>query len=412
MVPDDDVLQLRASTPAIGRRGLGYQGVFHGGWVLFLTRVTSKGGEVHGMLDVSGRAGGLYKGRFNLSSDRTRGTLAGYLQRRTGDYLGWGEILEQFCRHVLRLDEQGPEEQFIGDMEPLGCVPHILDPILPEGDPTILFGPPEAGKSTLACAIAFSVQTGIPILGWTPVKRNVLVLDWEAKQRNWNDRLVHFANGMNATAPRICYRRVTHHRLADLSEQIADQVTRDDIGLLVVDSATPAEGGRGEGGGAEDATLRFYAALRAIGITALVVDQVSKASRDSAGGSPYGSVFKEYEARSAWEIRAEQEPDEVVTHQVQLIHHKFNDGAKQRPIGLRLGFASGVSTIERCEITAPDLVQRRSLTDRVRFLLKTGPLTTTEIAEELGSGGSNIRHLLRRSQAFIRLPDGRIGLRA
>jgi hypothetical protein len=410
---DAEIEQELALETRVARRGLGYRGVFHGGIGLHLARLHSSRGELSGMLSVSRDTRALYKGRFNVSSVTSRSTLSRYLQNRDSGYTGWGVVLEKFCWHVLTIDEEGPSTAILGRQPRRAAPAYQLHPLMPRDASTILYGPGGAFKSTLAAGIAVSVQSGIPLLsGWMPSQGNVLVLDWEAGEDEWNDRIVGIAEGKGIEPPPIQYRRCSK-RLVDMTEQLADQVAGEDVALLVVDSVGLAQGSSSDGGDANEATLRLFDALRAIGTTSLLIDHVrgDELGNAKASTKPYGSTYKVNLARSVFELRREEQPSFPEATQLLLRQTKVNDCAPLKPIGLQVVHGENAILFEHHAIDAPDLEQHSGTSaDRMRRLLRSGAMEEGEIAEELGISASTVRSVLRRQPATFTRVGNRVGL--
>jgi len=412
-VVDNDSQYGDFAAASVVRHGLGYRGLFPGGIHLHLARLHSSRGDLSGMLSVRHGERVLYKGRFNVASVSARSTLIRYLKDR-GAYDGWGVVLEKFCWHVLTIDEEGPSTSVIGQQPRRGAPAYQVESVLPKNQATIIAGPGGSFKSTLAAAFAVSVQTGVAVVeGWFPEQGNVLVLDWESDEEEWNDRVVGIATGMGIEAPGIRYRRCAH-RLTALTESIADQVAREDIALLIVDSVGLAQGTSGDGGDANESTLGLFEALRSIGCTSLLIDHVrgDELGNSKVSAKPYGSVYKVNLARSIFELRREDQPSYPEATQVLLRHTKVNSGPKLKPQGLRIIHGETSILFERCVIDAPDLEQHAGTTvDRMRRLLgRSGELDESDLAETLGVSRSAIRQTMTRHQGFQRNPDGKIGL--
>ena len=119
--------------------------------------------ELSGVLiaEVEGRS--LFRGKFNISSLATRRTLVSHLKEATEGYTGWTGVVEQFCERVDELDEEGPAIIRLADLAPPPQASYRLDPLIPRGFATLLYGPGGAMKSTLAAGIAVSVATGVDL---------------------------------------------------------------------------------------------------------------------------------------------------------------------------------------------------------------------------------------------------------
>jgi hypothetical protein len=414
MTAPPNIQVLGSPAQPVCRSGLGYRGDFHDGSIqLQLGRTRRERGDLTGMLTVTHDERCLYRGKFNSATVTSRSSLVRYLKERDGGYAGWAVVVEEFCWHVLEMEDAGPDEMTVGDLPARERTPLLLDPILPMDAATIIFGPHESFKSMIAAAIAMSVQLGVPVVpGWMPQRSGkVLILDWEAGSEAWNDRIVKIANGLGVTPPVIQYRRC-QHKLADFAETIAATVDRLNIELVIVDSIGLAQGSNGEGD-ANEATIRLFAALRVIGATSLLIDHVRGDELGNARPSskPYGSTYKVNLARAVFEMRKEEAPVYNDATQVLLRHTKVNDGPHLPAMGLRFITGQSAFVIERRPVDAPDLEQLSgSTTDRTRRLLRSGPLAEAEIAETLGVTRAAIRQLIRRNQGFERLSDGRIGV--
>lgn len=84
----------------------------------------------------------------------------------------------------------------------------LLAPMIHPQLPCVLFGKGGAGKSTLAAAVAMSLQTGAELVpGWRPsVRAPVLILDFEAISRRWDWTIKALAAGAGIEPPGLAYR--------------------------------------------------------------------------------------------------------------------------------------------------------------------------------------------------------------
>jgi hypothetical protein len=324
----------------------------------------------------------------------------------------WNEILEQFCRKVLREERRGSAFQILA-RQPRQPERHVLHPLLPEGKPTVMFAPGGTGKSTLAAAIASSVASGVEVVpGWTPASSPVLILDWEDDAATWADRLQAIAAGVGIEPPGIHYRQMTRP-LADELESIAEYVTENAIGLLIVDSVGMATGSTADGEMWHDGALRLYGALRRLQpITTLLLDHVAGADLDSdrPTSKPFGSVYKQNLCRSEFELRAEHGSGNGRTEL--LLRHGKKNVAKLPPQGIAIVRDGDTIRFERTGVEAPELVKTLTVADRMKRLLRTGPQPTMMIAKDLDTTAGVIRTTIARDdgKTFTRLPDERIAL--
>src|SRR3990172_8466047 len=131
------------------RSGLGY--VMHVpdlATTIGVDRLSRQRGELHGELRVScappgprSLSGLLHQAPFTLSGSEARSRLAKTLAWRanTGDGVDWFELLEELCLGVLAEERRGEPIVLVGALPRPLEKPYRLDPILPLGDPVILY---------------------------------------------------------------------------------------------------------------------------------------------------------------------------------------------------------------------------------------------------------------------------------
>lgn len=386
--------------------------------------VTSRSGELHAELSVScalpgvtSRSGHLFRGRFNISSVRTRKELAGHLAARTpGSEIDWPELLEQFCVGVLAGESEGQPFVRVGRLPQRIAERFLVEPLLPLGKATILFGDGGVGKSYFAVGMAVSVETGREIVpGFRPVRSHVMYLDWESDQADLDERVKAVAVGADIEPPEITYRRCVGP-LRNQLEPVARQVAAEDVGLVVVDSVGLAMGTTGESGDANQGAIELFEALAELGaaritpVTALAIDHVSKeASKSESGaGKPYGSGYKAFLARSTWELRQGKEREADGTMHLGLFHRKSNLSREQAPIGLRYVNEDGAAVWwQREPITEASLEKSLSQPERITAALReAGPMSDVDLAEYTGIDIGVLRAVLSRGMKNGRFAKG------
>lgn len=394
--PDPDELQVE-------RVGLGYVGtLISEGIVVAFDRIVQARGEVMGELTVE-RApeGHLLIAKFSASSRADREQTARDLGGRSNNVV-WRDVLEQFCLRVLSEERAGEPFESVGTEPPAPELDWLLRPFLVRGEPTILFGEGDAGKSTIAAAIAVMARTGVPVIeGWQPRRppSGVLVMDWEGQQRQWNDRIAAAARGVGIEPPQICYRRGMGTALTDQIHDVAQHLAQHKDELLIVDSVGLAEPTRSEGADANESAKRMFSALGHLRVTSLLIDHVAgvDVGADRLAAKPYGSVFKKWLARSVWQLRAGATDPDGTMH-VALYHDKFNAGEKHAPMGLSLHRGGGELLFQREEITDERLEAGQPLATRIYALLLAGGKSAPQLAKALDEPGNKIRSVLNRMQ--------------
>lgn len=410
-----------------GPRGLGYAMVLtEFGVELSCSQPLKKGGDVWAEIAIAAALGGtrsstgeLHRGRMNLSATQPRKTLGGYLRERAGgpiDGLDWQDLLEDFCSRVLLAERRRREVVRVGD-RPARIAPRFqVAPVLPWRRVTTFFGAGGTGKSTLATAIGVSVQTGITVVpGWVPVATNVLYLDWETDEDDIDEKVKAIAKGAGIEGAVTLYYLSCHGRsFADQVEFIAEARQEVDAGLCIVDSVVHAAGtASSEGADAAESTIRLYNAFGQLDATVLVVDHVDKASAmdPSRPAKPYGSIFKENMARSAWEVRRSDAQGDRSS--MGLYNTKSNLTRKSLPIGLWVeqSESGDVITYGREEVQG-DLLKPLSMPMRIDAVLRDGARHLSDIAELLEEDENKVRATLSRGRGkrFIGLGDGNWGL--
>ena len=141
----------------------------------------------------------------------------------------------------------------------------------------------------------------------------------------------------------------------------------------------------GSGGAQSDEpVLKYFLALRNLGITTLTVAHRAK----NADNGPFGSVFWENMAHNVYRLQSESEGGDRL--HLGLFNEKSND--KQRPpFGLRMDFEDERITVtEENPKSRPEMREHLSLADQIEAAMKEGrgkPWSVNDLAEETGKTG-------------------------
>jgi len=288
---------------------------------------------------------------------------------------------------------------------------YLLEPILYLNHPTVIFGDYGSLKSLLALVIAYVVQ--LPYqdnnLGLITAKEptRCLYLDFEDDVTSFRKRWSALDGGIGEGAMPILRRRMTSS-VSESVEQLRRIIRDNNIGLLIVDSLGPAA--RGNLNDPEPA-IRYHLALRQLGITSLTLAHTAK-DQLTRSRSIFGSVFFTNLARSVWEVKAEQETgeDEAV---ISLKHTKANLSRIHPPLGFKFSFTDTAICVAKAELKDTGLSGELPITWQIKNLLRSGALTTKEIAEALGKSESTIGRTLRRMKKkseVVKIEGDRWGL--
>lgn len=357
----------------------------------------------------------LHRGRLNLLSGDRRERLAKYLSSRTAEQgVDWSDVLEQVVAAVVALYREGEPAILLRDApEPPSAGAPLMPPILAAEGSTILFGDGGSLKSYSALALAASLHTGRELIpGMTPTAtRRVGFLDWEWSAHVHRRRLARLWPAVAGELPDLVY-VACRLPMREERDRLRRTIREHRLEYLVIDSVGLAAGGEPE---SAEVAVQFFAALRELGLDALLVAHVTK--QDAKGGAdrPFGSAYWHNSARSTWYAKARHVGDHGVT--LGLYHRKANDGPLARPFGLHVAFGPDRTTFEAGTLEdAPDLAAEIPLKVRMTDLLAAGALPLHEIAETLDAQLEAVKKAVQRDagRRFVKLPgpDGiyRVGL--
>lgn len=353
----------------------------------------------------------LHITRANLLATPTMNSLAKRLEKNS-THMPWEDILTYITGKTLEIGRRGePVEEVWPSEDDTLEVDYILEPIIYMNHPTVIFGDYSSLKSLVALAIACIVQ--FPYhdnnLGLITSKESTkcLYLDYEDDPSSFRKRLSALERGFGKGIMPILYRRMTTP-LANSVDQIIHIKNNKDIELLIVDSLGPAA--RGNLNDPEPA-IKYYAALRQIGVTSLTLAHNSK-DPITKKKTIFGSIFFTSLARSVWECKAEQEigENEAV---ISLKDTKANLSRLHPPLGYRFTFTDNTINIMKTDLRDTGLSGELPLSWQIKNLLRTSSLPISEIAEQLNSKEDSIGRTLRRmrkNNQVIRLEDNTWGL--
>jgi hypothetical protein len=324
-------------------------------------------------------------------------------------------ILEQVARLVIEAETATIGLQRLNGNVNQQRTTYLVQDVVPEGVPTILYGAGGVGKSILAAGLAIAVQNGVPILGLQTKQAEVVYLDWETDGNDVGRRMHAAAAGLRIPNPSMRYISL-QRPLEDRVTQVARIVAEENIGLAVIDSAGMAMGAGSRDGDPSETAIRFFRALRLLGCAVLVLDHISgdDMRRGSSGaGKPYGSVYKWNIARNAFELRTNRDPDLHGMHLL-LKHRKTNIGAHRSDTAINLIW-DDTRGIASFALDSPVATGVPNATDQTEVfdLLQSGPATVAQIAEMLDAAEVDVRRACSRLIVAGKVhayPNGQVGL--
>ena len=352
--------------------------------------------------------------RLNLLASRSRAEFANHLGKRTaGSSTDWPTILEIACREVVVAFRAGQPAVLLRDAVQPEDAGHILPPLLVGRMPTIWYGDGGSAKSYLSLAAALTIHTGEPLLGLHPTaRRRVGILDYEMDAWEHRQRMDALLAGRES--PDIVYVPCSRP-LADDVDRLRRIIRDRDIGYIVVDSIALACDGPPE---AAEVAGRFFGGLRELALGSLLIAHVNRAGDTDR---PFGSAFWHNGARLTWYVKREPSvgPGSVT---VGLFNKKANTGPIAPPVGFRIAFGAGETTIERTDARdVEDFAAHVPVKYRVQAEVAAGAKTIAEIAAAIDAAPDTVKKAVDRDlrgerPTFTRVlgPDSvyRIGLAA
>ena len=325
--------------------------------------------------------------------------------------VNWRERIETACWRVIDAHRSGRPEINLWDASDPPDAGLLLPPLLVKNDAVIIFGDGGDGKSYLALALALSLQTGHPLVGYLrPLGRpRVAYLDWEWRPEPHKKRM----RALLGDEPDENARLLTYIPCAaegPLVHQV-DRLRRifheRQIEYAVLDSVA-----LGCDGPPEDAlvALAFFQALARLEVGACLL---AHTNRSGDPEKPFGSTFWHNSARLTWNVQKDDDEEGAQdTDSLRVILHnrKANDGPKSPPVGLEYEF--GARTIINCrEVLATKQKSERagnSLRGRLIELLRgTDGATYEDAAMALDSTPDYVRKIVQQDlgRTFKRFPD-------
>lgn len=303
----------------------------------------------------TGHAAHLVWTKLKLDATERRTALITKLVKRypvdaNANGVNWDDILEQLCFIVVRESRKGEPFVDLADVPAPLQLPYLIEPLLPEGLLTVVFGDGEVGKSYFSMFLGVAARTGILLpAGIRPTRQvSVLIADYETQQMLPARRLRRVCAGLGfAEPPRgIHYRRFTR-TIADDYRLLAAFISREQIGLVIVDSLAAACGGDPKDA---QAAIQTMVKLGNLGVTVLVLAHITKAASLEGGENAtiFGSQFFKNYSRATWEVRLLEQPhkDEKT---LGLFNRKVNEDERQPDLTIKYLFVPGGGPVRLAE---------------------------------------------------------------
>lgn len=362
-----------------------------------LTGIREDRDGVRGELTVSQDGRRLSWGSFALSSMPAREALRKKLEALAPGR-PWGDYLEEVCVRLTRAARQGePLVTLTGTVT--SATRELVPRFLFEGEPTLVYGDGDTGKSLFAVALGAAVHGGVALpFGLKPVRAvPAAYLDWETSRDTLEERLALVAAGLVIDPPGILYKRMTRP-LVEEAVALAAEFARRGIGFVVIDSMMFAVSA-GEGAAYHEPITAFYNSLRLLSPAAILVlsHVTGEDARRGGAARPFGGAFAFNGPRLIWEAKRDLDiPDATA---IAFTCRKANNLARRPdPFGLLFAPGDGRMTVSPFDLreAAPQTLAAAPLPYRLGVALAAGPQTLADLAATLQAKPDSVRKALQR----------------
>lgn len=344
--------------------------------------------------------GFLTVGDLNFSSVQARSTRSKLLIERCGDssLVDWYGLLEEFILKVVQSERDGRPLSVLADVEErdekvqVWMVDHW--PVLADL-PMVLFGDSDSGKSYYAMYVAGSLaQQG----------HSILYCDWEFSE---NEHRVRFGRLFQPMPKNLYYIRCDRP-LVHETDRIVRLIREHKCNYVICDSIGFAVDGPAE---SQEGAAAYFRAIRQLGVGSLNIAHTPKRTEEGQDAQIFGSTFFRAGARSVWFIDATRQTGENWL-KIALHHRKSNVGNRLKPQGYQFTFERAVTHVQQIDPELTDeLAAGLPLVDRIKRMLRTGPMMPKDIADDLNASPGAVRGTIsRHASQFIKVGK-RVALR-
>ena len=350
----------------------------------------------------------------NIDTSRGRSDFAKDLTDYLGDPPGgggkkaWKKYVAQACRLVSEAYRKTDPSIDLALVPIAQSSRMALEPLLAENQANLIFGDGGSMKTFTSLLMAMNVAYGQNSFGGEdPDPGTVMFVDYETDVGTiaTRERDLLLGHGLKLEPNRIRYWPTGGMPLSSQVSGMARVVKREDIKLVIIDSAAAACGGDPE---KADSALQFFNALTRLETTTLTIAHIRKDQTDKH--KAFGSTFWHNQPRTTWFLeRVGNGQGSLVT--VRLKNRKASDFAAGTAIKLRFQFRKDPDkvVVEMTEDAHPDS-RAPALHIQIRRELKgRGPMSTMDLARLLGTTDGTVRSTLNRhreAEGFYRSDRG------
>jgi hypothetical protein len=397
------------SKPTVKEYGLGYRFDWEPEHIrATVSRLDDDRGELKCEIQIESthpdNPGHIKQQRFNCASGRARSELAKILVGRH-NHLDWDAMLEQVASLTTRAHREGnpPEIIRVSQSDAVIQPAFLVRPFVVDKDISMLYARGGKGKSLVSQVIMCYGMLGIDgNLGIT-VNRSVRIglLDFESNPTSFRYRTTRLLRGMDLPDLELDYLRC-HMPLCEDVAKIGDWIANRNIDAIAIDSVGMAAGRSYEMADPRSATTMAQA-IRQLKTAALLIHHTAKGNIPGAPTTGFGSVYYENEARTVWELIAEDveevDPD-TQQMSVTMRHKKVNDMSFERDLSWQFTFTPDTISVKKVDVSDCETAMKgKPVKDRILSLLRDGAMSPADIATELEVTENSVRVTLNRLKA-------------
>lgn len=307
--------------------------------------------------------------------------------------------LDLFCAGLWDALVGSDVAEYIGGFEEPRPPKQIIRDFLIDGGGSLLFGPPERGKSWMLMLMAVSVDAGCPML-WPVVQKPSLFINLERSRDSVLNRLglINRALGLPATR-RLHMMNRRGRSLADIYSAAKRSVLDFGIEAVFLDSITRAGAGDLTENGPAN---KICDMMNGLAPTWMGIAHTPRNDDSHIYGSQMFDGGADILIRTFGELRDDERG-------VGLLRTKGNDlPFMTAPQAVALRFAEeGLIAVRGAKLTEfPQMLvagKKESQAETViRYLQEGGEATATEVARETGIDRSIVAHMFTESPLFVR----------
>ena len=276
---------------------------------------------------------------------------------------------------------------------------YMVDELLLQERPTILFGPGGSLKTYVTMSLMLAIARGEDWLGRRTKRCNVLLIDYETGPGTTHLRLRRLANahGLEEVPENMFMFNAGGLPLDDLVEPLKRTIAQHEIGFIGLDHCAAAAGTEPE---KAEAALRFYRAMGKLKTPAVCIAHVTGdvASNPEVAKRPFGSIFWDNGCGLSWFMSKEEQDEGSPNATIGLFQKKWNDTGRLRDFSVQVAFDGdgGPIDVDRADLrSSAQLLALRGQKDVVHLALGQ-PMTVDQLHDTTGIGPASLRKILRR----------------